>query len=161
MKNQPKPNFTKTLIICAIAFAASIALTIAAVPLYYLFCQQFGIPIPSIQVGQTPQQTEPIQPTNRTVTIRFMAKTAAGLPMGFEPITYTQTVNLGQPTLTAYKAQNFSNSGIDGVAVHMLYAMGGPSGTNLNDYITLQQCFCFEEQHYPAQSDIRLPLSFV
>lgn len=155
---------TRTLILIGLAFSASVALTVFAVPLYNLMCDAFGITRPTIPLGQsgttigevtlTPQQAA------RRVTIRFTANTQAGLPIDFAPLSYSVQVGLGQSFLTAYAARNNAPKALDGVAVHMLYAMGGPSGVNVADYIALEQCFCFAQQHYPAQSDIRLPLAF-
>jgi cytochrome c oxidase assembly protein subunit 11 len=158
-----KPR-TRTLILISLAFSASVALTVFAVPLYNLMCETLGITRPTIALGQvgttlgevklTPQQAA------RRVTIRFTANTQAGLPIDFAPLTYSVQVGLGQPFLTAYAAKNNAPKALDGVAVHMLYAMGGPGGVNVADYIALEQCFCFAQQHYPAREDIRLPLSF-
>lgn len=61
--------------------------------------------------------------------------------------------------LTAYQATN-KGPAFNGVAVHMLYAMGGEGGFEPSSYIDLQQCFCFESEHYPAGQHITLPLSF-
>jgi cytochrome c oxidase assembly protein subunit 11 len=154
----------RTLILIGLAFSASVALTVAAVPLYNLLCDALGIARPSIPIGQTGTTLGEVkltpQQAARRVTVRFTANTQAGLPVDFAPLTYSVQVGLGQPFLTAYAARNNAPKALDGVAVHMLYAMGGESGVNVADYIALEQCFCFAEQHYPAQEDIRLPLSF-
>jgi cytochrome c oxidase assembly protein subunit 11 len=159
----PRKSNTRTLILCFLGLIWGIGLTIAAVPLYRVFCQHFGIPVPQIISG--PSKVETVKDTseanlNRTVTIRFTANTQGGLPATFHPRTYTMRVKVGQPVLTAYEARNTSNNAFNGVAVHMLYGMGGPSGTDLNPFIDLRQCFCFEEEHYPAQTDLTLPLAF-
>lgn len=155
---------TRTLVMIALAFSASLALTVFAVPLYNLLCDAMGITRPSIPLGQSGTTLGPVTLTPaqaaRRVTIRFTANTQAGLPIDFAPLTYSVQVGLGQPFLTAYAAKNNAPKALDGVAVHMLYAMGGPSGVQVADYIALEQCFCFAQQHYPAMEDIRLPLSF-
>lgn len=155
---------TRTLILIGLAFSASVAVTVFAVPLYNLMCDALGITRPTIPIGQTGTTIGEVkltpQQAARRVTIRFTANTQAGLPIDFAPLTYSVQVGLGQPFLTAYAAKNNAPKALDGVAVHMLYAMGGPSGVNVADYIALEQCFCFAQQHYPALTDIRLPLSF-
>ncbi len=158
----PRKSNTRTLLLCLLGLVWGIGLTIAAVPLYRVFCQHFGIPVPQIISG--PSKVEAVKDTseanlNRTVTIRFTANTQGGLPATFHPRTYTMRVKVGQPVLTAYEARNTSNKAFDGVAVHMLYAMGGEAG-DVTPYIDLRQCFCFEEEHYPAQTDLTLPLAF-
>jgi len=159
----PRKSHTRTLILCLIGLVWGIGLTIAAVPLYRVFCQHFGIPVPQIISG--PSVVQPVKDIsqenlNRTVTIRFTANTQGGLPVDFHPRTYTLRVKVGQPVLTAFEARNKSDRAIDGVAVHMLYGMGGPEGVDLTPFIDLRQCFCFEEEHYPAQTDLTLPLAF-
>ena len=158
------PPRTRTLLMIAAAFAASVALTVFAVPLYNLMCEKLGITRPTIPLGQSgavvkAQTLTPAQATRR-VTVRFTANTASGVPIEFHPLTHTLQVPLGQPVLTAYAANNPSPKAMDGVAVHMLYAMGGPDGTDVAQYVALEQCFCFAAQHYPANKEINLPLSF-
>ena len=154
----------RTLIWIGAAFAISVALTVFAVPLYSLLCDAMGIARPTIPLGQTGTtvQQRALTPAeaNRRVTIRFTANTAQGVPIEFHPLSYTIQVPLGQPVLTAYQAKNLSPKPMDGVAVHMLYAMGGESGIQVADYVALEQCFCFAQQHYPANGEVNLPLSF-
>lgn len=160
----PRRNHPKTLIFCLVCLVWGTALVTAAVPLYRLFCQHFGIPVPRIITGSSAQApanpAQQLANQNRTVTVRFTANSASGLPITFGPITYTQKVKLGQPVLTAYTAKNTVNKAYDGVAVHMLYAMGGDPDIDIASYVDLQQCFCFAQEHYPANQEVRLPLSF-
>lgn len=155
---------TRTLIWIGTAFAISVALTVFAVPLYSLLCDAMGITRPTIPLGQsgTAVQQRALTPAeaNRRITVRFTANTAQGVPIEFHPLSYTMQVPLGKPVLTAYQAKNLSPKPMDGVAVHMLYAMGGESGVQVADYVALEQCFCFAQQHYPANAEVNLPLSF-
>lgn len=132
----------------------------AFVPLYNAFCRLIGTPVAQIAVAPTENKIMgEIQ--DRTVTIRFIGHNAEGVPVELEPVTTKMKVHINQPVLTAYKAKNFSDRGIDGVAVHTLIAFGskGEEG-DVAPYVDLQQCFCFEQQYYPAGEDIQLPLSF-
>ncbi|MFN7163127.1 MAG: cytochrome c oxidase assembly protein [Pseudomonadota bacterium] len=155
---------TRTLIWIGAAFAMSVALTVFAVPLYNLMCEKLGITRPTIPLGQTgttiAQRSLTPQEQARRITVRFTANTAQGVPIEFHPLSYTIQVPLGQPVLTAYQAKNLSPQALNGVAVHMLYAMGGESGVQVADYVALEQCFCFAQQHYPANAEVNLPLSF-
>ena len=162
-------NPTKTrnlrLMITLIAVALGmLGVAYAFVPLYRLFCQTFGIPVPSVLVGEAGQPKNFASPPPgaavRTITVRFMANQATGVPVLLAPQERRLEVPLGVPALTAYTAQNTAPTPMDGVAVHTLFAMGGPGGVNIEKYIDLQQCFCFEEQHYPGAATVNLPLSF-
>lgn len=151
----------RLLLILVVVAAAMLGVAYAFVPLYRVFCQTFGIPLPSVAVSEQLAAPKTISGiSGRTITIRFMGQNNATMPVRLAPTTYTMKVRLGQPTLTAYKATNPMGTGLDGVAVHTLLALGGLDGVNIAKYVDLQQCFCFEEQHYPANSTINLPLSF-
>lgn len=138
-----------------------LGVSFAFVPFYKVFCQAFGIPLPSVEVSAQLSAPKPITTTsNRYLTVRFTGNSDSTMPVTLKPVSYSLRVKLGEPVLTAYHAQSNSDKALDGVAVHMLVAMGGPENTNINKYVELQQCFCFEEQHYPARKNITLPLSF-
>lgn len=157
----PKMSKNTRLVLILIGFIiAMVAFTAGMVPLYYLFCKQFGIPVPTILTRANAALPGQGEISTRTVTIRFTANTGSGVPIAFSPLTYNLKVRLGEPALTAYAAHNQSPRDIDGVAVHQLAAMGGPENVDISSYVNLQQCFCFELQHYPGNKDIRLPLSF-
>ncbi len=152
------------MVLLALLALVMLGVGFAFVPLYRLFCQQFGIPVPTVVSAPTTGSKVVAGTSDRMVTIRFVAGTGTmangmPLPIKFAPVIYTQRVRLGEPFLSAYTATNPTGTAMDGVAVHMLYAMGGA----LNDpapYVALQQCFCFEQQHYPADTTVQLPLSF-
>jgi len=149
---------TRLLLILIAIILGMAAFTAAMVPLYKLFCQQLGIPLPSIAVQSSGPL--PAEISQRTVTVRFTANTNAGVPIRFTPVAYNLKVRLGEPVFTAYEATNLSARAVDGVAIHMLYAMGGPPDVDTPSYVHLQQCFCFEQQHYPGNQSVRLPLYF-
>lgn len=156
----PKSN-TRLAIILAVVAIAMLAVAYSFVPLYRLFCQAFGIPVPKVMVGQggaTIPADAPV--TDRTVLIRFTANVGAGVPLTFSPREFSRKVKIGESVLTAYDAKNLSPKALNGVAVHMLYAMGGEGEQDVTPYVELQQCFCFEMQHYPGNEDVTLPLSF-
>jgi cytochrome c oxidase assembly protein subunit 11 len=153
-------NLRLALILVAVA-AAMLGVAYGFVPMYRVFCQVMGIPLPSVAVSAELARPKQIDgPTDRIITIRFMGQNNATIPVRLAPLTYTMKVRVGQPTLTAFKATNPTAQGIDGVAVHTLLALGGLDGVNIASHIDLQQCFCFEEQHYPANQTVNLPLSF-
>lgn len=150
------------LVLCGVA-VAMVGVAYSFVPLYRIFCSVMGIPVPSVLVGEagTAKSYDPSAVTDRTVLVRFIGNAASGVPVSLAPVVRTLRVRLGEPALTAYAAENTSSLAMDGVAVHTIFAMGGQGGFDINNYIELQQCFCFEEQHYPAHERVNLPLSFI
>jgi cytochrome c oxidase assembly protein subunit 11 len=154
-------NTTRTLVLCLGVLVFMVGFTAAAVPLYYLLCQALGIANPG-QISANPVNVDKDtgEVSNRTVTVRFIANTAKGVPVQFAPLTTSMRVRLGEYALTAYAAHNTRPAAMDGIAVHMVYGMGGNAGSDLLEYIDLQQCFCFESQHYAGNTSVRLPLSF-
>ena len=130
------------------------------VPLYRWFCDALGIPVPSVMVGDAGAPKYIGEVSDREVTIRFQANNAGGVPVTLAPSLRRATVNVGEPFLTAYTANNLADRAIDGIAVHTMLALGGPPRTDIQDYVVLEQCFCFEEQTYPANATVNLPLQF-
>jgi len=139
-----------------------LGIAFAAVPLYRLFCQTLGIPVPRVLVGTAAHPPVPSATGDgtRIVTVRFVSNVSKDTPLRFTPLSFAIRARVGEPVLTAYEAQNTSPLPVNGVAVHEVYGLGGHAGDDMLPYIDLQQCFCFELQHYPARSTIRLPLSF-
>jgi cytochrome c oxidase assembly protein subunit 11 len=164
MKNKTsldKAN-ARFLWIGAAVVVVMLGVSFAFVPLYRLFCQALSIPVPRVAVGEVGVAPKDVKPTDRMIEVRFVGDVAKGVPMTFAPMTYSMRVHVGAPVLTAYKAFNTSPVGMDGVAVHMLYGMGGRGKDgDIADYIDLRQCFCFELQHYPAGEEKMLPLNFI
>ncbi len=154
----------RLLLILAGLALGMLFLAYAFVPLYKMFCDALGIPVPSILVGEAgapkPAIYDESKKSDRVITVRFMANTAVGVPVSFSAKDRRLQARVGEPVLTAYYAKNYSPRPLDGLAVHTMVPAGGSRSVNMDDYIELQQCFCFEEQHYPAGEDLILPLSF-
>lgn len=151
---------TRLLLILLALGVGMLGLSYAFVPLYKAFCAALGIPVPSIMVGVAAEPKIIGEISNRTVTVRFQANNAQGMPVVLNPDVRRVKIRLGEPFLTSYKADNKAARTINGVAVHTILALGGPPRTDINDYIQLEQCFCFEEQLYPASKHVNLPLQF-
>ena len=87
---------------CAAAWSPSwSALSFAAVPFYSWFCRTTGF-------GGTTQvaKAAPAQMSDRTITVRFDANVAAGLPWQFEPERRTIDVKLGEVVTVYYTVIN-------------------------------------------------------
>lgn len=150
------------LLVMLLAFAIGmLGVAYAFVPLYRIFCQAFGIPVPTVRVGEAGEfKNFGPATTKRTVTVRFTANNAQGMPVILRPTERRMRVQLGQPVFTAYTADNPLPNFVDGVAVHTIIGIGTSGGLDVQEHIELQQCFCFEKQRYPARGDVNLPLAF-
>lgn len=138
-----------------------LGLAFGFVPLYRSFCQIIGIPVPQLGTELTPQQPSATTVADgRTITVRFIGNSAAGVPINFGPRVKTIIAQVGEPVLTAYDAENLTTKNLSGQAVHTVVALGSAVGRDAVKYIDLVQCFCFEEQLYPAKTEVTLPLSF-
>ncbi len=126
-----------------------IGLAYASVPLYRMFCQVTGF-------GGTTQRTENASATvlDRTVTVRFDANVARGLPWTFEPITKPLDVKLGETAVATYRATNTSSQPTTGTAAYNV--VPDKAGVFFNKLA----CFCFTEQALAPGQSIDMPVQF-
>lgn len=129
---------------------AMIGLSFASVPLYRLFCQVTGF-------GGTPS----INPNavssgviDRTMTIRFNADTAQGMPWTFHPEKQEITVKIGQTGLTSYYAKNNTSAPITGTAIYNVLPEAA------GEYFHKTQCFCFGLQTLKGGQEAHMPVVF-
>lgn len=129
--------------------AGMVMLSFAAIPLYRIFCQVTGF-------GGTTQRGEILAPEilDRTITISFDANTDSNLPWQFKPMQHSQTVRIGEHTLTAYRAENLSNKPVTGMATFNVTPFeAGP-------YFHKIACFCFEQQTLQPGEVANMPVSY-
>jgi cytochrome c oxidase assembly protein subunit 11 len=129
--------------------AAMVGLSFAAVPLYRMFCQATGY-------GGVPQKAEmaPDEVLDRTITVRFDANVARGLPWKFAPVQRVIEVKIGETALAFFRASNSSDKPVTGTA-----------GFNVapdiaGRYFTKIECFCFTKQRLAAGESIEMPVTF-
>ncbi len=85
----------------------------AAVPLYFLFCRATGF------AGTTQVATAaPALKGQRTLTVRFDANVAPGLPWDFEPETTSIPLRTGAAATVFFKVRNRSASPTAATAVY-------------------------------------------
>src|ERR1700756_2203296 len=86
---------------CGAFVAAMVGAAYAAVPFYTWFCRTTGF-------GGTPvvARAGPVKVLDRTVTVRFDANVASGLPWKFEPEQVSIDVRIGQVVTVYYRAIN-------------------------------------------------------
>lgn len=142
-------SHTATALMLAGIVAIMLALAFAAVPLYRMFCQTTGY-------GGTTQRAAapPGAVSGRTVTVRFDANVAPGLPWRFEPVERQVELNIGENRLAFYRATNLSNRATAGTATFNV------TPETAGAYFRKIQCFCFERQTLEAHQSADMPVSF-
>jgi cytochrome c oxidase assembly protein subunit 11 len=137
------------VLVCVCMVVGMVGLAYASVPLYRMFCQVTGF-------GGTTQRTATASATviERTVTVRFDANVAPGLPWTFEAVTPPMTVKLGETAIAIYKATNTSNVPTVGTAAYNV--VPDQAGVFFNKL----QCFCFTEQTLAAGQSMDMPVQF-
>jgi cytochrome c oxidase assembly protein subunit 11 len=121
----------------------------AAVPLYDLFCRVTGYG-GTTGVAATGSDTV----LDRTVTVRFDASRAAGMPWEFKPVERTMEIRIGDTGLAFYEAYNPTDEPVAGTASFNVtpYSAGR--------YFIKIACFCFEMQVLEPGERVTMPVSF-
>ncbi len=126
-----------------------LALSFAAVPFYDLFCRITGYG------GTTSVSTvAPDVILEQTVTVRFDASVAAGMPWKFKPQQHQMTVRIGETALAFYEAHNPTDRPIAGTASYNV------APDQAGGYFTKIACFCFTEQVLQPGETVVMPVSF-
>jgi cytochrome c oxidase assembly protein subunit 11 len=124
----------------------------AAVPLYRLFCQVTGFGGTTMRVDEA--QAATVQPTTKTVVVRFDANQSSDLPWDFKPERPTDTVTIGARDMSIFIAKNLSDQDVTGTAsFNVTPAIAG-------QYFNKIQCFCFTEQTLKAGQQVRMPVLY-
>lgn len=126
-----------------------VSLSFAAVPFYRWFCQVTGY-------GGTTSvaETAPDQPLDETITIRFDASLAAGMPWTFRPEQIEMNIRIGETGLAFYEAYNPTDKAVAGQASYNVT----PDGAGL--YFSKIDCFCFTEQVLQPGERVSMPVTF-
>lgn len=143
------PSHRRTFLALAGVVVGMGALAWAAVPLYDLFCRVTGY-------GGTPLVAEAgaDRVLDRTVTVRFDASTAAGMPWEFRPARNTVDVHPGETNLAFYHASNPTDRPITGTAT---FNVAPPLA---GGYFVKIDCFCFREQTLQPGESVEMPVTF-
>jgi cytochrome c oxidase assembly protein subunit 11 len=144
---------TRTLVVLAGVAAGMGALAWAAVPLYDLFCRVTGYGgTPLVAAAGAAAGPEGV--LDATVSVRFVASTAAGMPWEFQPASNTMEVHPGETNLAFYEARNPTDRPITGTATFNVSppAVGG--------YFVKIDCFCFQEQTLAPGESVAMPVTF-
>ena len=127
----------RTGLVTAAVAVSMVGLAYASVPLYRLFCQVTGFGGTIMRVSDS---VIPARPLARTISVRFDANTAPGLPWSFAPVKTHETVRIGERRLVFDRATNHSDAPLTGTATFNV------SPDTAGGYFMKTQCFCFQEQ---------------
>ncbi len=130
-------------------FVLMVGVSYASVPLYRAFCRATGY-------GGTPQVAKagPQTAGARTLTVRFDANVAPGLPWTFQPETPEISLRTGTTATIYYRIRNLA--GRD-TAANAQYNISPEVG---GFYFNKIACFCFNEQHLGPDEVAELPVVF-
>jgi cytochrome c oxidase assembly protein subunit 11 len=141
----------------AMAMAGALAmlgLGYAAVPLYEMFCRVTGFGGTTMIASEADAARAAAIATGQTMSIRFDASTAAGVPWAFRPVQPTQTVVIGQRDIATYTARNDSSRAITGTATFNV------TPEQAGKYFNKIQCFCFTEQTLQPGEEVTMPVLY-
>lgn len=136
---------------CVAVFAGMVGLSFASAPLYDMFCRMTGFAGTPLRAKAAPGATNPDE---ATVTVRFNADVAPGMPWKFQPVQREVTVKPGEETLIFYRASNPTARPVSGQASFNV------TPEKVGQYFNKIACFCFEEQMLQAGQSVDMPVSF-
>ena len=146
-----------TALIAAAAALAMLGLGFAAVPLYRLFCQVTGFGGTTMRASETDADIAARLAQSAgagAISIRFDASIDRGMPWQFAPSQATQSVAIGQRSMTFYTARNLSDQPITGRASFNV------TPEQAGKYFNKIQCFCFTEQTLKPGEEVRMPVLY-
>lgn len=151
----PVPDETKqrrnrlVAVSCLAFFGSMVGAAYASVPLYAMFCQLTGY-------GGTTQRVEQASDVilDKTITVRFDANVAAGMPWTFQPEQRAMTMKIGETVMAQYRAENVSGQPVAGrAAFNVTPELAGA-------YFNKLECFCFTDTTLKPGEKIDMPVVF-
>lgn len=121
----------------------------AAVPLYDWFCRTTGFGGKPLIASSAPAET-----TERSITVRFDANIASGLPWKFEPERTSMQARLGEVVTVYYTVTNSAARETVGQASYNVT----PPTTGA--YFNKINCFCFTDQTMGPGEKREMPVVF-
>lgn len=142
------PNKKTVLQLVGVVFVMG-SLAWASVPLYDWFCRVTG------WGGATDIAEGALDnPLDETITVRFDASNAAGMPWEFTPVQPKMTIRIGEEGLAFYEAYNPTDRVIAGTASFNVAPFSAGA------YFSKIQCFCFEMQVLEPGQRVSMPVSY-
>ncbi|WP_341704666.1 cytochrome c oxidase assembly protein [Ferrovibrio sp.] len=141
----------RVALICAAVAVTMVGGAFASAPLYSLFCRVTGFAGTPLRATAAPGVADPAE---RTITVRFNADTAPGMPWKFQPVQRTVTVRPGEEMLIFYRATNPTARPVMGQAAFNV------TPEKAGQYFNKIACFCFTEQRLAPGQTVDMPVSF-
>jgi cytochrome c oxidase assembly protein subunit 11 len=138
-----------TALVLALVVVGMVGVAYAAVPLYRLFCQVTGYGGTTQTADATPEVI-----LDRSMTVRFNADVARGMPWRFRPAQLALETRIGETQLAFYRATNDTDETIAGHAVFNVTPL------KAGIYFAKIDCFCFTEQVLRPGESADMPVSF-
>ena len=152
MSEAPSPRIASnrtTLIACVALVGVMVGAAYAAVPLYRLFCQLTGF-------GGTTQvaSAAPANALSQSISVRFDANVAPGLPWTFKAETPVTTLKIGETATIFYKITNNAAEPVTAQATYNVQPdLAGA-------YFNKLQCFCFNDLTLKPGETLDVPVVF-
>ncbi len=145
-----KVNPLKLALIPILMFGFGFAL----IPLYDVFCDITGLNGKTGRV-EASQIDASLVDRSRTIEVRFLANTHAGLPWSFEPLVKKMEVHPGQVYEAKFRVRSSSGK------VTLGQAIPSVSPGLAAEYFNKTECFCFTQQELAAYESRDMPLRFI
>ncbi len=126
----------------------------ALVPLYDVFCDITGL---NGKTGRVEASTIDVSQvdTSRTIEVRFLASTNAGLAWSFEPVVKKMEVHPGKLYEAIYQVRSTTDKPTTGQAVPSV------SPGLAAEYFNKTECFCFTQQELTGFEKREMPIRFI
>jgi cytochrome c oxidase assembly protein subunit 11 len=126
----------------------------ALVPLYDVFCDITGLNGKTGRVEASEINIDQVD-RSRTIEVRFLTNTNAGLPWSFEPLVKKMDIHPGQIYEAVYRVRSASARKTMGQAVPSVSP--GLAAQHFNK----TECFCFTQQELEARETRDMPIRFI
>ncbi len=146
----------RTAIALVVVAATMLGAAYAAVPLYRVFCSVTGYNGTTQRAeGRAALSADALaKGATRTITVRFDANTAPGMPWDFHPDQVTQQLKIGQRGLAYFHASNPTGATTGGQAAYNV------TPDTVGKYFVKIQCFCFNSQTLGPHQQAEMPVIY-
>jgi len=123
-------------------------------PLYNAFCDITGLNGKTGRIEAAEAAADKVD-TSRTIVVRFLATTAAGLPWTFEPLVKKLEIHPGQVYEAKFRVHSSSADPTLGQAIPSVAP--SPAASHFNK----TECFCFTQQSLEGYETRDMPVKFI
>ena len=126
----------------------------ALIPLYDVFCDITGLNGKTGRI-EASEIDNSLVDRSRTIEVRFIASTNAGLPWTFEPLVKKMEVHPGEVYEAKFRVRSASDEATLGRAVPSV------SPGLAAEHFNKTECFCFVQQELAARETRDMPMRFI